>query len=157
MDASDLLRIWREQGYLVLRQVWDTDRTTRLYETCESAYRQWRAESTEDNQPGGFWYGSRGWVLLHLNHPGYHAGHAEGLRLLLEAIADPLAQKTLATIFRDDPLFMQANYYVDPAGEGWEGIWHRDCQFFSGGSEDTLRRLLVEEGEPPREVHMHIP
>lgn len=52
---------------------------------------------------------------------------------------------------------MQMNYYVDPVGAGWPGVWHRDCQFFSNGDEARMRELIAAEADPPRDVHMHIP
>lgn len=157
VSESLISQQWREQGYLVLRQVWPKDRIAAIYETCEAVYTQWKAESSRENQPGGFAYVPRGWVLLHLNHPQYHVGRPDRRRLVLEAIADALIQDTLETLFRNDPVFMQANYCVDPADEGWAGVWHRDCQFFAKGDEAVVARSIAEEADPPRELHVHIP
>lgn len=154
---TNYLQQWQEQGYLVIPGVFDPARIAGLHELCESAYAQWREHSTPKNQPMSFAYGPRAWLLLHLNHAGYYQERPEWLARLLDAIAEPLALEILRDLFREEPVFMQANYYIDPPGESWAGAWHRDSQFFTNGDEEKERADLAAEADPPRELHMHIP
>ena len=101
---------WQEQGYLVVRGTFDVGRVQRLYEVCESAFAQWREESSEDSEPFGYCYGPTAWTLIHLNHPKYHRQYSESLPLLLDAVAEPLAMQITRDIFQEAPMFMQANY-----------------------------------------------
>ncbi len=148
---------WKEQGYLIVRNAFGADRIRRLLETCESAFEQWKRESTKDGEPMGYCYGPSAWVLIHLNHPKYHRQHPERLPCLLDAVADPLALQILGEIFREDAVMMQINYYIDPPGETRIGGWHRDCQFYPGMDEAAQQRAIADEADPPRELHMHIP
>ena len=151
---------WQDQGYLVVRGAFDATRISRLHEVCETAFGQWRRESSRESEPGGNfgnYYGPKGWIMVHLNHPKYHRADPASLPCLLDAIAEPLGQTILRDLFQEEPLFAQANYYFDPPGETRIGDWHRDCQFFCPNDEDAERRSVVEEADPPRELHMHIP
>lgn len=148
---------WRRDGYLILRNALPAADVDRLRGIAERARDEWQAHSTADSEPGGHAYGPNAWSLLHLNHPRYHAGQHDDLLFVLATIAHPVARLVMRAVFGEEALFMQMNLYVDPAGEGWPGVWHRDCQFFSGGSEDKMRELLFAEADPPRELHMHIP
>lgn len=147
---------WKQQGYLIVRNAFKAERVAKLFETCESVLDQWKRESTKEGEPGGHCYGPKAWVLANLNHPKYHRQHPEGLPRLLDAVADPLVVRILGEIFREEAILMKANFYIDPPGEGWTGGWHRDCQFFHK-DEEKERHAVAEEGDPPRELHMHIP
>jgi hypothetical protein len=148
---------WKKDGYLIVRGAFDAARIRRLHECCEPAFEQWKRESTKDNQPFGYGYGPTAWTLIHLNHPAYYREHPERLAVLLDAVADPLALRILADLFREEAVMMQINYYIDPPGETRIGGWHRDCQFYPGADEEAQKRVVAEEADPPRELHMHIP
>jgi hypothetical protein len=150
---------WRRDGFLVLRDVVPPEQVARLRAICDEVYAQWKEVSRPESEPGAFAYGPRAWVLLHLNHPRYHrgAGGRGDLTALLDAAASATARAALQAIYGHAPLFMQMNYYVDPAGAGWPGVWHRDCQFFAGGDEERVKAAVAAEAHPPRDVHMHIP
>lgn len=148
---------WKNQGYLIVPKVFDAHRIAKIYETCESSFEQWKRESTKENQPFGYCYGPTAWVMIHLNHPKYHRQHPDWLPRLFDAVADPLAVQILHDLFREEAVMMQINYYIDPPAETRIGGWHRDCQFFPGMDEEAQKRAVVDEGDPPRELHMHIP
>jgi len=159
LGETDWGASWRRDGFLVLRNVVPADEVARLRAICDGVYEDWRRVSRPESEPGAFAYGPKAWVLLHLNHPKYHDGAAgrANRAALLDAAASETAQAALRAIYGHEPLFMQMNYYVDPAGEGWSGVWHRDCQFFAGGDEERVRAAVAAEAHPPRDVHMHIP
>lgn len=148
---------WQHDGYLVLRNVFDTGQIARLFEIAESAYADWKENSTAENQPDRYAYAPQAWSLLHLNHSKYHQENPDTLRVLLDAIANPWAMQITRDIFQEEPAFMQANLYIDPPGESRPTHWHRDSQFYAAGDEEKERRMVMEEADPPRELHMHIP
>lgn len=148
---------WKEQGYLLIRNAFDPQRITQLREITESAFAQWREESSEDSEPYGFCWGPKAWIMLHLNHPKYYREHPEWLPYLLDTVADSYVLQVLNEIFTAPPILQQTNLYMDPPGEGWNGIWHRDCQFYAPDDEVKERQMVTEEADPPRELHMHIP
>lgn len=148
---------WRDQGYLVVPKAFEAERVGKLFETCESAFEQWKRDSTKDNQPNAYCYGPSAWSLIHVNHPMYYREHPERLPRLFDAVGDPRVLRILGEIFTDDAVMMQINYYIDPPGETRIGAWHRDCQFFTGTDEAAEKRAVADEADPPRELHMHIP
>lgn len=150
---------WDRDGFAVLPNILDPATVAGLREACEHALAQWRETSTADNQPGGFCHGPSAWVMLHLNHARYYTGRRALLTRVLNAIATPRAVEAVTQIMGEPPLFMQANYYIDPPEEATDrgGRWHRDCEFFAYGDTAVERRRFEEEAHPPRELHMHIP
>jgi len=152
----DYAQQWKDRGYLIVPQVIDPKQIARLYEICEATYEQWKHNSAEDNQPGGWCYRPNGWVMIHLNHPKYYRGRQGDLLELLNAVAAPLVQQILRQIFREESVMLQTNYYIDPPGESWNGNWHRDCQF-AAPADDDVKRAIELEADPSRTLHMHIP
>ncbi|MCX5658668.1 MAG: phytanoyl-CoA dioxygenase family protein [Planctomycetota bacterium] len=150
---------WQRDGFLVLPSVLDPTALHALREAADHALAQWRASSSADSEPGAFWNSPDGWILIHLNHPKYYAGRDELLARVLNAIATPAAIDAVTQVMGEPPVFMQANYYLDPRERqtAGGGHWHRDCQFFSKGDDLVEQRLRAEEADPPRELHMHIP
>jgi hypothetical protein len=147
---------WKRDGYLVFRGLFDTALIHQLQEACEEPLDQWQRESTAQGEPGTHCYRPTAWVMLHLNHPKYHRRHPERLAALLNAVSDPRVLRILDHIFGEHAVFTQINYYINPAASRL-GSWHRDCQFqakFSGQNETPM---ILREGDPPREIHMHIP
>jgi len=156
-EAMNYTEEWKKDGYLIVRGVFDAKRIADLYKCCESAFEQWKRESTKENQPNAYCYKPDAWVLIHLNHPRYYRQHPEWLPRVLDAVAHPLAQQILRDILGEHGIMMQINYYIDPPGETRIGGWHRDCQFFPGADEEAQKRAVAEEADPPRELHMHVP
>lgn len=148
---------WQRDGYLVVRNVFDQQQIARLFEVCEANFEQWKNNSTEAGEPAGYAYGPSAWSLLHLNHSRYYKQNPQDLRVLLDAVANPLALDILRDIFQENPVFMQSNYYIDPPVATLNSAWHRDCQFFAKGDEEKERQDVMAEADPPRELHMHIP
>lgn len=150
---------WQRDGYLVLRNILDPATLLGLREAAEHAFAQWRVNSSADNQPSQHWYSPDAWVMIHLNHPKYYIDREEFLTRLLNAIGTPQAINSITQIMGETPIFMQANLYIDSPQRAFMngGMWHRDCQFYAKGDEAVEKRLLTEEAEPPRELHMHIP
>jgi hypothetical protein len=148
---------WNKQSYLKLPQVFSQDRVKRLYEICESVFEQWKADSTPDSEPMEYCYKPTAWALIHLNHPKYHQKEPGRVAELLNAVADPVVMGVINDVFADDAVMMQINYYIDPPGETRIGAWHRDCQFFPGVDLEGQKKVVAEEADPPRELHMHIP
>ena len=151
------LTSWQENGYLLLRQALDLDRVARLRQVSDAALEKWQRESRKEVEPNEYAHGPFAWMMLHLNHPKHHGAIDGSLPHLLGAIADPSMLSVVRKLLRDQPLMMQANYYINPSAANKLGGWHRDCQFFDAGSEDAERRQFELEIDPPRELHMHIP
>ena len=156
MNVSALVQRWQQDGFLILRQVFDLDRVARLRTLGDAARDTWHAEATPESEPGDFGPGPQEWILLHLNHPRYHRGSTSSLPLLLDAVADPVILDLASAIMSGREIFMQANYYIEPTAQSRPGIWHRDCQFFDS-DEDAQRQLVIDEADPARELHVHIP
>ncbi len=147
---------WTRDGYLVFRDLFDTVLTQHLRTACDGSLGQWQRESTADGEPGKYCYGPTAWIMLHLNHPKYHRRHPERLAALLNAVAHPRVLPILDGIFGGDAVVSQINYYIDPS-QTRPANWHRDCQFFAKFDGEDEVRLIHREGDPPREIHMHIP
>lgn len=149
--------IWKEQGYLLLSQTFEQGRIAKLSEIIESSFAQWRQDSREEAEPFGFSWGPKAWIMLHLNHPKFYRRHREWLPYFLDVLADPFVLNVLQDVFGAPPILQQTNLYMEPPGESWNGIWHRDAQFYAAGDEGKEMRMVADEADPPRELHMHIP
>lgn len=149
---------WQRDGYLVLPRVLEPTAVHALREAADHALAQWRANSSADSEPMSCWNSPEGWILIHLNHPKYYEARPELLARLLNAVATPAAIDAITQVMGEPPLFMQANFYLDPPvrSPSGGGHWHRDCQFFARGEFDE-QRLRELEADPPRELHLHIP
>lgn len=147
---------WKRDGYLVVRGLFEPDRIARLRETCDAALDQWRRESTPDGMPDGRCHKPDAWIMLHLNHPLYHHQGPDRLGDLLNAIADPSVVKILDNVFREPAVHTQINYYIDPS-QTRPPNWHRDCQFAPRTTGADIDDLIAREGDPPREIHVHVP
>ena len=147
---------WHREGYLVFRNLFDAGLIAKLQEACNNPLDQWQRESVAEGEPGMHCYGPRAWVMLHLNHPKYHRQHPERLAALLNTVADPSVLRILDNIFGEHAVITQINYYINPT-ESRLGSWHRDCQFVAKFSGEDENAIISREGNPPREIHMHIP
>ena len=147
---------WKRDGYLVYHGIFDASEIETLRSTCDASLDQWRRESTPEGEPGGYCHKPDAWIMLHLNHPRYHHHHPDGLAALLNTVADPRVLSTLDDVFREPAVITQINYYIDPS-ETRPANWHRDCQFFAQRTGVDEGELIQREGDPPRELHMHIP
>ena len=156
---TDIRQQWQEQGYLVIKGAFDLERVAALRAGAEDARAQWNIEGAPESEPGGFGHGPTAWIMLHLNHPRYYRRNPKRLTQLLNAVGDAQVQRILREIFRDEATLLQANLYVDPSQVANPSAWHRDCQFYLQDVKDEAaeRRVLSEEADPPRELHMHIP
>lgn len=147
---------WQRDGYLLLRDVLAPATVEALRISCDQSLEQWRRDSTAETEPGGYCHKPDAWIMLHLNHPKYHHRNPEELAALLNAVADPHVLSILDDVFREPAVITQINYYIDPS-EPRPANWHRDCQFTARWTGEEESELILREGDPPREVHMHIP
>lgn len=147
---------WQRDGYLLLREVLAPATVEALRISCDGSLDQWRRESTAEGEPGGYCHKPDAWIMLHLNHPKYHRPHPKGLAALLNAIAHPRVLAILDDVFRESSVITQINYYIDPS-ETRPANWHRDCQFTARRTGEDESKLIEREGDPPREIHLHIP
>ena len=146
---------WKRDGYLVFRRLLDQDNVNALRAICDAALNQWCRQNTPENEPGGRCHKPDAWIMLHLNHPKYHPT-SESLGTLLNTIAHPSILGVLDAVFREPAVHTQINYYIDPS-EKRPSNWHRDCQFTANWAGENMNDLISREGDPPREIHMHIP
>ena len=158
MNIGEHVETFFREGYLIVREYLEPARVGRLLRIAESAIEQWKRESTQEGEPGGFSFSPQATFLFHLNHPKYFRGRLDDLAFLLDAVADPFPQAIMRAILNEEPYFEQASLFLHPEnGEENFGAWHRDAQFFAGGDEERERRSIQEEAVPAREVHFHIP
>ena len=94
MQSNDhiqaLVQRWRQDGYLILRHVFDLDRIARLRAFADAARDTWHDVATPESEPGNHGPGPQEWILLHLNHPRYHQGSDSSLPLLLDTVDSSL-------------------------------------------------------------------
>jgi hypothetical protein len=129
---------WQNEGYLIIRHVYDRDRTGRLLEICDNILAQWRVCNPENGKPGG---GPDKTAMRHLNHPGYFREHPAWRPVLLDAIAAPEILDTVRTLFGEEPLFRCTSYFFNPSAGGGDGNWHRDSQFIAPDDEAEQKVL----------------
>ena len=140
--STDLHRQFEEEGYVVVRGVYDADRASRLLEVCNSVLAQWREKNPETGEPGG---GPEAVVMRHLNHPEYHRQNPEGLNLVMDAIADTNVLDAVHTLFGEPALFRCTSMFFNPLENNLDGNWHRDSQFMTPDDE-AEKGMLANPG-----------
>lgn len=137
MDA--LRDNWQEQGFIIIRQLYSPDRVLWLRAACERILTQWRGENPAERRGDAT-------SMRHLNHPDYWREDSEGLRRMLEAIADPAVLQTCNELFGAPPLFRCTSLFMNPETGMLDGDWHRDSQFLFPDEEVERKKILESIG-----------
>ncbi|CAN5683617.1 hypothetical protein BH10CHL1_BH10CHL1_37460 [soil metagenome] len=150
---ENLSEQWENEGYVVLRGLFDPQRSANLRTICDAILEQWRVNSPEKGAPGG---GPDATVMRHLNHPGYFTEGRTGLNEVMEAVADPQVLDIARTILGDEPLFRCTSFFFNPLADGRDGNWHRDSQFSAANDEEEKATIakLIRSGTS---IQMQIP
>lgn len=143
MIDKDLQAQWEEEGYVVVRGLFDPNRTALLRDICFDVLEQWRVCNPEKGEPGG---GPESTVMRHLNHSGYFTDGGDGLRDLMHAVADTNVLDLVRTILQGDPLFRCTSLFFNPQKKSRDGNWHRDTQFRSASDEEEREKIFSRQG-----------
>lgn len=119
---ESLARDYREKGHVFIEGAYDRPRVQRLLSICERVREQWRRAPLTHNPP----VGPRAAYMRHLNHPGYHQDRPEDLAFLLDAVAEPRLIEAVGAAFGEPFIFVSISYFFNPAGESYNGQWHKD-------------------------------
>lgn len=143
MIDKTLQKHWEEEGYVVVRGLFDPNRTALLRDICFDVLKQWRICNPEKGEPGG---GPDATVMRHLNHPGYFDTHRNDLVTLMDAVADKKVLDLVRTILQGDPLFRCTSLFFNPQENSRDGHWHRDTQFRSETDDEEREKILSRQG-----------
>ncbi len=143
---------WQEQGYVVVRGLFDAERSARLCAIAESILDQWRIRSAENGKPGG---DDNATVMRHLNHPGYFSHTSDELREMLRAIADPQVLSVGRAILGEEVLFRCTSLFMNPLARSVDGNWHRDSQFHCPREEDE-QRMIADAGQGGTSIQLQV-
>jgi len=150
--TDNLQKQWQEEGYVVVRGLFDSDTTARLRDICFDVLKQWRVCNSENGEPGG---GPESTVMRHLNHPRYFDGHPDELCALMHAIAKPNVLDLGRTILQGEPLFRCTSLFFNPQENSRDGNWHRDTQFRSQ-SDDEEREKIFSQVDFGKSVQLQV-
>jgi ectoine hydroxylase-related dioxygenase (phytanoyl-CoA dioxygenase family) len=149
MIDRNLQQQWEEEGYVVVRGLFDPSRTARLRDLCFEVLGQWRVCNPEKGDPGG---GPESTVMRHLNHIGYFrkgpdgCHDRDGFRDLMHAIADEGVLDLVRTILMSEPMFRCTSLFFNPQENPRDGNWHRDTQFRSTHDDEEREMILSRAG-----------
>lgn len=135
---TDLLAQWREEGYVIVRGIYDRARTERLRVIAERILGQWRERDPQTGAAAG----PDAACMRHLNHPAYFAERRDEFVALMAAAADPAVLAVASTILDGEPLFRCTSLFFNPLNASLDGNWHRDTQF--GTPDDAAERSQIE-------------
>lgn len=150
--TDNLQKQWQEEGYVVVRGLFDSNITAQLRDICFDVLKQWRVRNPENGEPGG---GPESTVMRHLNHPRYFDGHPDELRALMHAVADPNVLDLGRTILQGEPLFRCTSLFFNPLENSRDGNWHRDTQFRSQ-SDDEEREKIFSQVDFGKSVQLQV-
>jgi ectoine hydroxylase-related dioxygenase (phytanoyl-CoA dioxygenase family) len=128
---------WREAGYVVIRGIYDRERTERLRAIGERILAQWRERDPQTGAAAG----ADASCMRHLNHSAYFARSRDGFVELMEAVADERVLGVARTLFAEDPLFRCTSLFMNPLGHSVDGNWHRDSQFVTPDEASERERV----------------
>ena len=152
MEAN-LREQWENEGYVVLRGLFDPERTAQLHKICDAILGQWGINNPEKGKPGGK---PDATVMRHLNHPGYFREQAEWLPVLMDAVADEQVLNVARTILGEEPLFRCTSFFFNPLEDSRDGDWHRDSQF-SAPNDEEEKAILAKLSRSGNSIQMQIP
>jgi ectoine hydroxylase-related dioxygenase (phytanoyl-CoA dioxygenase family) len=148
---GELSRQWREQGYAVVRGLFDPERSERLRAISERILEQWRQSDPQTRAKAGH----DGTCMRHLNHRAYFAASRDGFAELMEAIADERVLAVASAIFGEEPLFRCTSLFFNPLAGRLDGHWHRDSQFITP-NEEAERAMLAAADAGGNGVQMQV-
>lgn len=143
MTDKQLEKQWEEEGYVVVRGLFDPNRTACLRDICLDVLKQWRVCNPEKGEPGG---GPESTVMRHLNHPGYFGTGKDGLADLMHAVADEEVLHVVQTILQGKPMFRCTSLFFNPQENSRDGNWHRDTQFRAQSDAEEREAILSRQG-----------
>lgn len=146
LNKNSLKQEWQQNGYLIVRSLYDRDRVARLRSICDEILAQWLRESSNPAQTAELIN------MAFLTEPRYFTNHPEWLIELLNAIADEKILSILAEILDIESQFHNTQYFFNPATRSRAGDWHRDQQFGADSEETQQARMAEAVG-----MHIHIP
>ena len=140
---SNLRNKWQQDGFVIVREVFDPNRTNRLKSVCEFILEQWRTCNPETGEPGG---NSDATVMRHLNHPGYFKdNNVSKLTDLMDAVATGKVLEICRTILGEEPLFRCTSLFMNPTRTSQDGSWHRDTQFITKTEQEEKAKIQSAE------------
>lgn len=145
MNSEAIKSRWEQDGYVVVRGLFDSTRTEELRQICDRVLEQWLEESTQPEEA------ANSTNMAFLTEPRYFRQHPEHLKILLNAIADEKIFGVLEHLLKTGPLFHNTQYFFEPRSYSRGGDWHRDQQFGATDEETEKRRMLETVG-----IHAHI-
>ena len=143
MTDNALQKQWEEEGYVVVRGLFNPNRTALLRDICFDILKQWRVCNPEKGEPGG---GPESTVMRHLNHSGYFGDNRAGFVALMQAVADEGVLNLVRIILQGEPLFRCTSLFFNPQENGRDGHWHRDTQFRSETDDEEREKILSRQG-----------
>ncbi len=151
MDA-ELARQWKEKGYLVVRGVYDAERTALLGDICERLLAEWRRENPQTGLPGG---DRDAIVMRHLNHPAYFSKGEAGFPEVMDAVADDRVLEICRSILGQEPLFRCTSLFMNPLDTSDDGNWHRDTQH-TYPDEEEEKKVIANSGREGTGVQLQV-
>ncbi|MCS5613441.1 MAG: phytanoyl-CoA dioxygenase family protein [Candidatus Poribacteria bacterium] len=141
MDSS-LRNKWRQDGFVIVKEVFDPKRTNRLKSICEFILEQWRVCNPETGEPGG---NSDATVMRHLNHSGYFEDSVSELTDLMDVVAANKVLEICRIILGEEPLFRCTSLFMNPTRTSQDGSWHRDTQFTTKTEREEEAKIQSAE------------
>ena len=146
MMFKDLKKQWDEEGYIVVRNVFDVNRVTRLMAICDDIFHQWRLnDPAKDDQIQD--YSTTACSMRHINHPAYFKNHPEWFPDVMDAVADPMVLDICRAILGEEPLFRCTTLWFDSENMDSPGNWHRDSQFSILDENEEKKKVLASNGQ----------
>jgi len=132
---------WEEEGYLVLRELFNPALTASLHKNCDRALEKWLACDPDTGQPGHM----STYVMRHLDRPEYTRENDAQRIEILEAAAMLDVLNVARAIFSEEPMYRCTSYWFNPREGRQDGNWHRDSQFSL--TDETKEREHIEHAE----------
>ncbi len=146
MNLSTIKERWDEEGFVIVRGLFDSARVHELRRICDRILEEWIEESPHPEEAANYTN------MAFLTEPRYFERHRDELEILLEAITEARVLRVLKGITGPRPLFHNTQYFFEPASQTKCGDWHRDQQFDAPDEETERARMRELTG-----VHVHIP
>ncbi len=148
-----LAKQWSEEGYIVVRGLFNPERTVKLRVICDAILEQWRKRCPLTGKAGIETPDATN--MRHLNHPGYAQVAPAAMPEILEAAADSEILKICRVILGEPPMFRTTSLFMNPLETSLDGNWHRDAQFIYP-DEEREKQAVAERGAFGHSIQLQI-
>ncbi|MBY6197722.1 phytanoyl-CoA dioxygenase family protein [Vibrio hangzhouensis] len=148
--SEDYARLWKNQGYFVLRSHFSQEFINRLLSICDKIFDDYLKWDPVLDEPGNPDANS----VRHLLRPEFISNNSDDFYFIADILADETIITILRACFDDVPILRDTHLWCNPHLRADAGQWHRGTQFRYPEDDEERKMLDITRHQLAR---VHIP